>query len=67
MNDGKGVIANCNVGHGIKITEADDGRGKIEVDPSPPCAQMEGATALRHFMEETAVAWLQLVAPHRLS
>jgi hypothetical protein len=65
--DGKGVICNVNFGFCIKVTEADDGRANIEIDPEPINAGNPVCAALRGFMEDTAVEWLRQVAPHRLA
>ena len=64
---GPSIVSNCGIGHGIKFVETETGLLKIEVDPEPPYATQEDCVALRKFMEETAVRWLQQVAPHRLT
>ncbi len=68
---GHGIIVNCNLGLGVKVSEGEGGRVVIEVNPNP----LDGywsippvrPDALINFMEETAVRWLQEVAPHRLA
>ena len=64
--DGKGVLVNINLGFCVKITETPEGRAALEVDTQPIRGGYDGP-ALRAFMEKTAVAWLQAVAPHRLN
>lgn len=63
---GKGVLLNCNLGLGVEVTELPDGRASIHVSPTPITNGYDGP-ALRAFMEETAVKWLEVVAPHRLN
>jgi len=64
---GFGIICNANIGFGIKVTELDDGRVSIAVDLSPYGLENRDYSALREFIETTAIEWLRQVAPHRLA
>lgn len=66
LADGKSVIMNCCFGFGVGVGETDDGRAKLEVIKDIISPGYDGP-AIRSFMEETAVAWLRQVAPHRLA
>lgn len=63
---GKGIIANCHLGFGIKITPRDGGGACIGVVSDVIGPGYDG-TAIRQWAEETAVGWLRQVAPHRLA
>lgn len=52
-----GLIHNCIIGHGIKITSVGDGRGCIEVDPTPIKANHDGEE-LRRFMTSITLSWM---------
>lgn len=67
LADGKGLVCNVDFGFSIKLSETDDGRFRIEVDPAPFGLENPDYLGLRDFVEETAVQWLRKVAPHRLS
>lgn len=60
------LIFNCCFGFGVGVGETDDGRAKLEVMKDIITPDYNGP-AIRSFMEEIAVAWLQQVAPHRLA
>ena len=61
------IIANCRFGFGVKVSpHPEDGVPYIHV-PEQPIEPGYNGPALRAFMESTAVAWLQQVAPHRLA
>lgn len=71
---GHAALIRCSFGLGVRVLKREDpdepdeagNRIRIEVDPMPISGGYDGP-ALRSFMEETAVAWLQRVAPHRLA
>ena len=63
--DGRGVLANADLGLAVRVSEVPDGRLSIDVDPMPINLEHD-VPALREFMESTAVEWLSAVAPHRL-
>lgn len=67
LANGRAAIINCNVDLGVGIEEIEGGRARFFVDPKPPGADNQASVALRLMMEETAVKWLKIVAPHRLS
>ncbi|MFC7663676.1 hypothetical protein ACFQWF_14580 [Methylorubrum suomiense] len=64
--DQSALIRTC-LGLGVQVIEHSNGRLGIAVDQEPPGASNTEYKALREFMEETAVAWLRQVAPHRLA
>jgi hypothetical protein len=66
----RSIIENCIFGHGIVVREdKETGRAKICVceDPIGDADPKREWKALRLFMEEIAVQWLEKVAPHRLN
>lgn len=65
--DGRSVVANCILGLGVKLDESDTGKLIISVAEAPLGAGDPVCAALRTMMEEIAVSWLKIVAPHRLS
>lgn len=67
IEPGKSAIIRCRFGLGVRVEDGEDGMPSIIVDPSPANADRQDCVALRLHMENIAVAWLQQVAPHRLS
>lgn len=60
------LVRDCDIGFGIGVEKLPNGRGYLFV-PKQVIAPGFDGPALRAFMEETAVAWLEQVAPHRLA
>jgi hypothetical protein len=52
-----GMLRNCVLGLGLKITQDKQKRLVIEVDPTP-VALTKDTRALRDFMRATALSWL---------
>lgn len=50
-------VENCVVGHALMISILKDGRGLFEINPKP-INDVTDSPALREFMKETIMSWL---------